>query len=310
MSKSLLVKPNYIRIYGHRGARGEIAENSIEGFKHTFALGIKAIEFDVVISKDKIPVLYHYFNLMPYLVKDESGNWLKNSELKVFDKSYEELSKYNIGGLDPESKHGKRFKEQKLLKNAKIPKLSELLELASRKENKDVFLNIEVKSTPFKLGLTPIPSDTVSLILKDIDTYKLEDRIIISSFDWRILYELKKQNPRILRGFITLQQDLSTTKKNIYENSPWMAKNYSLDQLFLIPNIIKSLEGHVWSAFYRDVTKQNVELAHKHGLATCVWTVNREQDIIRMIEYGVDGIITDYPKKVQEICKSKNISWF
>ena len=310
MSKSLLVKPNYIRIYGHRGARGEIAENSIEGFKHTFALGIKAVEFDVVISKDKIPVLYHYFHLISDIVKDEKGNWLKNSELKVFDKSYEELRKYNIGGLNPESKHGKRFKEQKLLKNAKIPKLSELLELASRKENKDVFLNIEVKSTPFKLGLTPIPSDTVSLILKDIDTHKLEDRIIISSFDWRILYELKKQNPRILRGFITLQQDLSTTKKNIYENSPWMAKNYSLDELFLLPNIIKSLEGHVWSAFYRDVTKQNVELAHKHGLATCVWTVNREQDIIRMIEYGVDGIITDYPKKVQEICKSKNISWF
>ena len=310
MFNPFLNKPNYVRIYGHRGARGEIAENSMEGFKHTFALGIKAIEFDVVISKDKIPVLYHYFNLMPYLVKDESGNWLKNSELKVFDKSYEELSKYNIGGLDPESKHGKRFKEQKLLKNAKIPKLSELLELASRKENKDVFLNLEVKSTPFKMGLTPAPSDTVSLILKDIDTHKLEDRIIISSFDWRILYELKKQNSRILRGFITLQQDLSTTKKNIYENSPWMAKNYSLDQLFLIPNIIKSLEGHVWSVFYRDVTKQNVELAHKHGLATCVWTVNREQDIIRMIEYGVDGIITDYPKKVQEICKSKNISWF
>ena len=310
MTNPFLTKPNYIRIFGHRGARGEIAENSIEGFKHTFALGIKAVEFDVVISKDKIPVLYHYFNLMPYLVKDESGNWLKNSELKVFDKSYEELSKYNIGSLDPESKHGKRFKEQKLLKNAKIPKLSELLELASRKENKDVFLNLEVKSTPFKMGLTPIPSDTVSLILKDIDTHKLEDRIIISSFDWRILYELKKQNPRILRGFITLQQDLSTTKKNIYENSPWMAKNYSLDELFLLPNIIKSLEGHVWSAFYRDVTKQNVELAHKHGLATYVWTVNREQDIIRMIEYGVDGIITDYPKKVQEICKSKNISWF
>ena len=310
MTNPFLTKPNYIRIFGHRGARGEIAENSIEGFKHTFALGIKAVEFDVVISKDKIPVLYHYFNLMPYLVKDESGNWLKNSELKVFDKSYEELSKYNIGGLDPESKHGKRFKEQKLLKNAKIPKLSELLELASRKENKDVFLNLEVKSTPFKMGLTPTPSDTVSLILKNIDTHKLEDRIIISSFDWRILYELKKQNSRILRGFITLQQDLSTTKKNIYENSPWMAKNYSLDQLFLIPNIIKSLEGHAWNAFYRDVTKQNVELAHKHGLATCVWTVNREQDIIRMIEYGVDGIITDYPKKVQEICKSKNISWF
>ena len=310
MSKSLLVKPNYIRIYGHRGARGEIAENSIEGFKHTFALGIKAIELDVVISKDKIPVLYHYFNLMPYLVKDESGNWLKNSELKVFDKSYEELSKYNIGSFNPESIHGKRFKEQKSLKNAKIPKLSELLELASRKENKDVFLNLEVKSTPFKMGLTPIPSDTVSLILKDIDTYKLEDRIIISSFDWRILYELKKQNPQILRGFLSLQQDLSTLKKTIYEDSPWMGKKFPSEDLFLLPKIIKSLEGHVWCPFYKDVTKKNVELAHKLGLAVNVWTVNKESDIVRMIEYGVDGIITDYPKKMQDICVAKNISWF
>ena len=310
MSNPFLAKPNYIRIFGHRGARGEIAENSIEGFKHTFALGIKAIEFDVVISKDKIPVSYHYFHLMPYLVKDESGNWLKDSELKVFDKSYEELRKYNIGGLNPESKHGKRFKEQKLLKNAKIPKLSELLELASRKENKDVFLNLEVKSTPFKMGLTPIPSDTVSLILKDIDTYKLEDRIIISSFDWRILYELKKQNPKILRGFLSLQQDLSTLKKTIYESSPWMGKQFPSEDLFLLPKIIKSLEGHVWCPFYKDVTKKNIDLAHELGLAVNVWTVSKESDIVRMIEYGVDGIITDYPKKMQDICVAKNISWF
>jgi glycerophosphoryl diester phosphodiesterase len=244
------------------------------------------------------------------MVKDENGNWLKNSEQKVFDKSYQELSKYNIGSFDPESKHGKRFKEQKSLKNAKIPKLSELLELASKRENKDVFLNLEIKSTPFKKGLTPIPSDTVSLILKDIDKHKLEDRIIISSFDWRILYELKKQNPKILRGLLTLQQDLSTLKKTIYENSPWMGKQFTSDDLFLLPKIIKSLEGHVWCPFYKDVTKQNIDLAHELGLAVNVWTVSKESDIVRMIEYGVDGIITDYPKKAQDICLSRNISWF
>ena len=150
----------------------------------------------------------------------------------------------------------------------------------------------------------------VTTILKDIKDYNLEDRIVVTSFDWRILYELKKQNPNVLRGFLTLQQNLGSTKKNIYENSPLIEKQFSMEELFLLPNIIKSIEGHVWSAFYRDITKQNVELAHKHGLAVNVWTVNREKDIIRMIEYGVDGIITDYPKKVQEICKSKNISWF
>ena len=46
MQNQFLNKPNYIRIYGHRGARGDIVENSIEGFKYTFGLGIKAIEFD------------------------------------------------------------------------------------------------------------------------------------------------------------------------------------------------------------------------------------------------------------------------
>jgi len=310
MVNPFLNKPNYVRIYGHRGARGEILENSIEGFEHTFALGIKAIEFDVLISQDKIPVLSHDFHLDPSMTKDEAGNWLKDTEFKIFDKSYDELSKYNIVSFDPESKYGKRFKKQKPVRNAKIPKLSDLFELASKENNRDVFLNLEIKSTPIRTGLTPNPSDTVSLILKDIDKYKLEDRIVISSFDWRILTELKKLNPKILRSFLTLQQDLSTKKKTIFEDSPWLGKKFPLDDLFLLPKIIKSLEGHVWSVFYRDVTKQNIDLAHELGLAVIVWTVNRESDIVRMIDYGVDGIITDYPKKTQDICLSRNISWF
>ena len=310
MVNPFLNKPNYVRIYGHRGARGEIVENSIEGFEHTFALGIKAIEFDVLISQDKIPVLSHDFHLTPSMTKDEAGNWLEDTEFKIFDKSYDELSKYNIVSFDPESKYGKRFKKQKPVRNAKIPKLSDLFKLVSKENNKDVFLNLEIKSTPIRTGLTPSPSDTVSLILKDIDKYKLEDRIVISSFDWRILTELKKLNPKILRSFLTLQQDLSTKKKTIFEDSPWLGKKFPLDDLFLLPKIIKSLEGHVWSVFYRDVTKQNIDLAHELGLAVIVWTVNRESDIVRMIEYGVDGIITDYPKKTQDICLSRNISWF
>jgi glycerophosphoryl diester phosphodiesterase len=310
MVNPFLNKPNYVRIYGHRGARGEIIENSIEGFKHTFALGIKAIEFDVLISKDKTPTLFHDFHLTPSMIKDETGNWLNDSKLRIFEKSYDELSKYNIVSFNPESKYGKRFDQQKSVKNVKIPKLSDLFELVSKEENKDVFLNLEIKSTPVRTGLNPSLIETVSLILKDIDEYELEDRMIVSSFDWRILYELKKQNSKILRGFITLQQSLSTKGKNIFEDSPWMGKKFPSEDLFLLPKIIKSLEGHVWSAFYKDVTKQNIDLAHELGLAVNVWTVNRERDILRMIEYGVDGIITDYPKRTQDICVTKNISWF
>ena len=310
MINSFLTKPNYVRIYGHRGARGDMVENSISGLKYAFDLGIRAVEFDVVISKDNIPVLFHDYRLNTDLVKDSSGNWITDKNMKLIDLTYEKISKYTIESVKPDTKYAKRFKNQQSAKGEKIPKLTEFFQLVTEDKYKDAFLNLEIKSTLTQENVTPNPEKMVSLILKDIKEFNLEDRTLITSYDWRILYELKKQNPNILRGFITLQQDLPTTKKNVYENSPWMVKKYPMEELFLLPNIIKSLEGHVWSVFYRDVTKQNVELAHKHGLATCVWTVNREKDIIRMIEYGVDGIITDYPKKVQEICKSKNISWF
>ena len=310
MINPFLTKPNYVRIYGHRGARGDMVENSISGLKYAFDLGIRAVEFDVVISKDNIPVLFHDYRLNTDLVKDSSGNWITDKNMKLKDLTYEEISKYTIESVKPDTKYAKRFKNQQSAKGEKIPKLTDFFKLVTEDKYKDAFLNLEIKSTLTQENVTPNPEKMVSLILKDIKEFNFEDRTLITSYDWRILYELKKQNPNVLRGFITLQQDLPTTKKNVYENSPWMVKKYPIEELFLLPNIIKSLEGHVWSVFYRDVTKQNVELAHKHGLATCVWTVNREKDIIRMIEYGVDGIITDYPKKVQEICKSKNISWF
>ena len=273
-------------------------------------MGIKAIEFDVVVTKDNIPILFHDYRLNKDMVKDSNGNWLDKPDLKIIDLTYEEISTYSIDSLKPDSAYSKRFKKTKPAKGAKIPRLTDLFKLVAEKKNKDVFLNLEIKTTPTQDAVTPDNKSMVSLILKDIQKFELEDRIVVTSYDFRNLYELKKQNSNVLRGFITLQQDLSTTKKNVYEGSPWMAKTFSLEDLFSLPNLIKSLEGHVWSVFYRDLTKQNVELAHKHGLAVNVWTVNREKDIIKMIDYGVDGIITDYPKKVQDICKLKNIEWF
>ena len=39
-----------------------------------------------------------------------------------------------------------------------------------------------------------------------------------------------------------------------------------------------------------------------------VWTVNEEYEMLRMIDYGVDGIITDYPLKLKKLCEKENIS--
>ena len=78
----ILSKPNYIKIYGHRGARGDMPENSLSGFKYIFDNNFFAFETDVLISKDKIPLIAHDFYLNPYFTKDQNGEWIKNKKIK------------------------------------------------------------------------------------------------------------------------------------------------------------------------------------------------------------------------------------
>ena len=51
--------PGFVRLIGHRGARGLMPENTIEGFEYTLDLGVMALEFDVLLSKDNVPVITH-----------------------------------------------------------------------------------------------------------------------------------------------------------------------------------------------------------------------------------------------------------
>mgnify|MGYP003336079071 CR=1 FL=1 len=162
------MKPNYVRIYGHRGARGDYPENTIEGFEYLFSTGVKAFEFDVLIAKDSIPVLVHDFRLNISNTRDAQGQWLLNRDQKVNQMTSQELQQYDVGSINPSSSYGRRFKDQKQLDNIRIPTLAKLFELLNQNANKDVFLNLEIKSTPVEEGLTPKPNEMVQLILNEI----------------------------------------------------------------------------------------------------------------------------------------------
>ena len=121
----ILSKPNHIKIYGHRGARGDLPENTLESFKYLFENNINAYETDILISKDLIPVITHDFRLDPSFTKDSEGNWIEDENIKIFDLTYEELLKFDVGSINKLSRYGRRFVNQKPLENQRIPKLSE-----------------------------------------------------------------------------------------------------------------------------------------------------------------------------------------
>jgi glycerophosphoryl diester phosphodiesterase len=306
----ILSKPNHIKIYGHRGARGDLPENTLESFKYLFDNAINAYETDILISKDLIPVITHDFRLDPSLTKDKEGNWIKDENIKIFDLTYDEISKFDVGSLNKLTRYGRRFVNQKSLENQKIPKLSELLELSSKNVLQNLLINLEIKSTPDEKNLTPDPKDLVQIVLNEINNSNLKDKIIISSFDWRILREVKKQSPEIPRAYLTFQQEKGMKiKKTIYSKSPWI-DHIPLTIVYDLPKIIKELGGSAWHPYYKDINKKAVKDAHDNNLPVNVWTVNDEDDMLKMIEYGVDGIMTDYPLRLKNLCEKRSINWF
>ena len=306
----ILSKPNHIKIYGHRGARGDLPENTLESFKYLFDNAINAYETDILISKDLIPVITHDFRLDPSLTKDKEGNWINDENIKIFDLTYDEISKFDVGSLNKLTRYGRRFVNQRSLENQKIPKLSELLELSSKNVLQNLLINLEIKSTPDEKNLTPDPKDLVQIVLNEINNSNLKEKIIISSFDWRILREVKKQSPEIPRAYLTFQQEKGMKiKKTIYSKSPWI-DHIPLTIVYDLPKIIKELGGSAWHPYYKDINKKAVKDAHDNNLPVNVWTVNDEDDMLKMIEYGVDGIMTDYPLRLKNLCEKRSINWF
>jgi glycerophosphoryl diester phosphodiesterase len=306
----ILSKPNHIKIYGHRGARGDLPENTLDSFQYLFDHSIGAYETDILISKDFIPVITHDFKLDPSLTKDINGEWITDENIKIFDLTYEELSKYDVGALNKLSKYGRRFINQKSLLNQKIPKLTELLSLSKKSQIDNLVINLEIKSTPAQENLTPSPEKMVGLILDVVNNFELNEKIIYSSFDWRVLREIKEQSPETPRAYLTYQQQTGTKiSGTIYDQSPWM-DFMPLKNAIELPRLIASLGGQAWHPYYRDISKKIVEISHEANLPINVWTVNDEDDMLKMIEYGVDGIMTDYPLKLKDLCEKNNISWF
>ncbi len=302
----ILAKPNQIKIYGHRGARGDLPENTLDSFKFLFENEITAYETDILLTKDLVPVINHDFRLNPALTKDAQGNWIEDNDVKIFDLTYEELSKFKVGSIDKRSKYGRKFDDQKSIGEKNIPKLSDLLELTSNNISDGLLINLEIKSTPVEENLSPHPNVMASLIVEEVNKTELKDKVVYSSFDWRVLREIKKIDSKISRAYLT-----SELKGKVYDKSPWLdfMPLYDSDSREL-PRLIKTLGGKVWNPKHKDIDKDMVRISHEEGLPVNVWTVNEKYEMLRMIEYGVDGIITDYPLRLKKLCEKEGVKWF
>ncbi len=281
-------------IYGHRGARGMWPENTLESFRLLRATGAQGLEIDVQNAAGRVPVVVHDPHVPMQIARDASGNWLDASGPKIHELSVAELQSYDMGGLKPGHAYGTRYPEQKPLKGARIPTLQAVLDWAQAEAG--LVLNIEIKSYATRTDLGDPPEMLAEDVLRLLERFALTGRVVISSFDWRVLTALREQAPEVARGYLSYQQhdDFLT----IEEGSPWMAGLSLAAYDGSLPRMIADQGARCWCPYFHDLTEADLKAAQDLDLAVNVWTVNDAGDAGRMIAIGVDGIITDYPERV------------
>lgn len=261
-------------IFGHRGARGEYPENSIEGFLYAASLGIYGIEMDVCISGDKKVLVSHEPRMNHKICSNPDNSAVNYRQRKnLYRMNYETIRKYDCG-----LRGNHDFPNQRKIQAYK-PLLAEVIEAVEeytkRNRLKPIVYNIEIKSKRISDNLLhPPPAEFVELVMQDLLPFGIDDRIILQSFDMRPLKIMKQKYPRVTVGILL--------------NSPHFIGR-RLKTLSFTPDTC--------GVNYKYVTIKWLERIHQWGMKALVWTENEPADMQRHLSMGVDGIITDYPER-------------
>src|SRR5689334_2340192 len=130
---------------------------------------------------------------------------------------------------------------------------------------------------------------------------------MIQSFDWRTLQLVQQGAPDIPTVYVTLQRGASPNV-SLARATNWTAGFNPADHGGSLPRTIAAAGGAIWSPYFGDVTPALIAEAHDLKLRVVVWTVNKSEDMARLIEAGVDGIISDRPDLLRKVAVDKGIA--
>jgi glycerophosphoryl diester phosphodiesterase len=257
-----------IDLQGHRGARGHLPENTLPAFAYAISLGVTTVELDVGVTRDGVVVVHHDRTLNPDLARGPDGQWVKAPAPAIFSLTFEQLKTYDVGRLRPGSEYFSRFKDQKPVDGVRIPRLEDVLKLDAK-----VRFNIETKLSPEAAHETLAPEPFARALIAEVRKAGVERRTTIQSFDFRTLKVVEREAPEIATAYLTSRR-------------------------YPYPEKIHEAGGKIWSPDFTSLNKENLDRAKSLGLKIIPWTVNEPGDIARVLDMGVDGIISDYPDRV------------
>jgi glycerophosphoryl diester phosphodiesterase len=286
----LLTPAQAFDLQAHRGGRGLSPENTLAAFQRALELGVDTLELDIAITADGVPVISHDPSLQAALTRDAQGRWIKGSGPLIRSLTLAQLQEYDVGRLDPSSEYARQFAQQQPRDGQRMPTLAALFQLVRELGADKVRFDIETKIFPDQPNATLAPAEFLDVLLPVIQQAGMTERTMIQSFDWRSLRLVQQRAPAIETVFLTMEY----ARANNVRDPRWTAGMSWRDHASTA-HMVKASAGTTWSPNFNHIDEAKVKAAQQLGLKVIPWTVNEPADMDRLIGWGVDGIISDYP---------------
>ncbi len=280
----IMITSQKLDIEGHRGCRGLMPENTIDAFIHALKYNVTTLELDICISKDRKVVVSHEPYMNSLFCSHPNGKPVLKSEekaLNLFQMNYDEILKFDSG-----IRGNKNFNEQEKRKTYK-PLLQDVFKeiesYISLNGLMPVHYNIEIKSEKEEYNISqPEVAEFSKLVYEVIIENISPERIIIQSFDFDVL--IYWHNNIENGSFKKVRLAALTEKMGV--KPTFKALNFKPD---------------IFSPYYKLLTIKKIQICHKNGVKVVPWTVNNLVEMQQLKQMGVDGIITDYPNRANNL---------
>jgi glycerophosphoryl diester phosphodiesterase len=287
-------------VQGHRGARGLRPENTIVGFEEALRLGVTTLELDLGVTGDGAVVVAHDPYIHPKLCTWPDGTSIEGERGPLLrELRLEEVREFDCGALNPDPE---QFPEppRENQPGAPIPTLGEVFDLVRQRSAREVGFNIEIKAVPDSDDTVPL-EDFVARVIDVVRKYDMVERTTIQSFDWRALVIADRIDSRLRLAALSSRDTRGPEWHAGLEPRPGEST----------PALLARLGAKIddFSPYWREWLEgeEGVDVFREAGMRVVPWTVNDVGAMEQLIGLGVDGIITDRPDVLLDLCRRRGI---
>ncbi|MEE1940091.1 glycerophosphodiester phosphodiesterase family protein [Streptomyces sp. TRM 70361] len=307
------IRHHHFDLQAHRGGLGLVVENTLASFANALETGVSTLELDVQITGDGRAVVTHDRRVSAAKCRDTGPVREGDPQYPYVGKYVVDLTLAQVRTLDCGSLTLPQHPGQRPSPGARMPLLSEVFALVDRYRAHKVTVNVETKVEAGAPHETAPRERFVQVVAREVRRARMLDQVTIQSFDWGALMRMRQVEPRL--PIVALTNGRQFLQPGVEGRSPWLggididdydgdpvaaAASFGADALSPVHG--DPQDGAVGDPDYRPyVTAAMVARAHAAGMRVIPWTVNDPATMHKLIDDGVDGIITDYPDRLRTV---------